>query len=328
MGIGLGPDDWAIRCNLIYIQDGRLTDFTAGHITSPEGQSLLESLQAGVVRALIEFHPGVSYRNLMIYRGRGKYSPFGDDTVTDPPHDHPDQPVAEHLPRGPGCGFPQILDGSGSPSAREPPCKRGQNRRGETAGECDLALGTGKGAAASRIRRSFTGSEGPSSRPWTWSGAWACWPAGTRLDVPGATGYLDTDYAAKGRAAIDAIRDYDLVCVHVEAPDEASHEGRARRQGRSHRADRSRDRRSGPRSTAVSRPLADRDFARSFNASPHPCPRPRCAVTWAMAGTGLPRLGQALRRIRGPRSGMPVLRSGLQADAAIPGPRLGRADGA
>ena len=49
----------------------------------------------------------------------------------------------------------------------------------------------------------------------------------TRIDVPGATGYLDTDYAAKGRYAIEALKEHDLVCVHVEAPDEASHEGRA-----------------------------------------------------------------------------------------------------
>ena len=48
----------------------------------------------------------------------------------------------------------------------------------------------------------------------------------TRIDVPGATGYLDTDYAAKGRYAIEALEDHDIVCVHVEAPDEASHEGR------------------------------------------------------------------------------------------------------
>src|SRR5262249_2554942 len=49
----------------------------------------------------------------------------------------------------------------------------------------------------------------------------------TRVDVPGATGYLDTDYAAKGRYGIEALNSHDLVCVHVEAPDEASHEGRA-----------------------------------------------------------------------------------------------------
>ena len=70
MGVALGPDDWAIRCNLMTIQDGRLTDFTAGHITSEEGQSLMEALQARLGRPNVEFKPGVSYRNLMIYRGR------------------------------------------------------------------------------------------------------------------------------------------------------------------------------------------------------------------------------------------------------------------
>ena len=68
MGIELGPDDWAVRCNLMTIRDGRLTDFTAGHITSDEGRSLIEAIQAELGRPPIEFHPGVSYRNLMVYR--------------------------------------------------------------------------------------------------------------------------------------------------------------------------------------------------------------------------------------------------------------------
>src|SRR5436309_4332441 len=93
MGMALGPDDWAIRCNLMTIHDGRLTDFTAGHITSPEGRTLIESIQAGLGRPNVEFHPGVSYRNLMIYRGRPGEPPFTDETVTDPPHDHPHQPA-------------------------------------------------------------------------------------------------------------------------------------------------------------------------------------------------------------------------------------------
>ena len=70
MGITLGPDDWAVRCNLMTINDGRLTDFTAGHITSAEGRLLIEAIQAELGRPPIEFHPGVSYRNLMVYRGQ------------------------------------------------------------------------------------------------------------------------------------------------------------------------------------------------------------------------------------------------------------------
>ncbi len=92
---------------------------------------------------------------------------------------------------------------------------------------------------------------------------------------PGATGYLDTDYAAKGRATIEALRDFDIVCVHVEAPDEASHEGRPDAKVEAiERIDRDI---VGPvrRSLEVVRPLADGDLARSLDAATHPRPRPR-----------------------------------------------------
>src|SRR4051812_8188042 len=69
MGIKLRPEDWAIRCNLMTILDGRMTDFTAGHISNEEGHRLITTLNAQLGYNRIEFHPGVSYRNLMIYRG-------------------------------------------------------------------------------------------------------------------------------------------------------------------------------------------------------------------------------------------------------------------
>ena len=109
MGIELGPLDWAIRCNLMTILDGKLTDFTAGHITSAEGRALIEAIQAAVGRPGIEFRPGVSYRNLLIYRGRAGEEPFSDETVTDPPHDHSGAAGSEHLPRGPGSQLLQDL---------------------------------------------------------------------------------------------------------------------------------------------------------------------------------------------------------------------------
>src|SRR3954452_24270740 len=100
MGHALGPDDWAIRCNLMTILDGRMTDFTAGHISSEEGRRLIEDLQAVLPRTHpeLEFHAGVSYRNAMIYRGAPGEAPFAADTSTTPPHDVPDLPAADHLP--------------------------------------------------------------------------------------------------------------------------------------------------------------------------------------------------------------------------------------
>src|SRR5262249_6288022 len=113
MGIRLGPDDWAIRCNLVTIEDGEMRDFTAGHIDSIAGRALIEELQEKLGGPLsdgkgrLEFHPGVNYRNLLVYRGPG--APFVAATRTQPPHDIPDQPVAAHLPLGPGGELLQEL---------------------------------------------------------------------------------------------------------------------------------------------------------------------------------------------------------------------------
>src|SRR3990172_3275266 len=102
-GIRLGTDDWAIRCNFVTVENGRMASFTAGQIPSPLGRELIDLLcedQRG--NPQWEFHAGVSYRNLLVYRARGGPAPFSAETQTVPPHDITDQPVAEHLPRGPG----------------------------------------------------------------------------------------------------------------------------------------------------------------------------------------------------------------------------------
>src|SRR5205823_29405 len=105
MGIRLGPDDWAVRCNLVTVEDGRMRDFTAGHIGTDEGQQLIAALGqvlgGPVEGGRLEFHPGVSYRNILVFRADGA-APFSPETVTQPPHDIPDRPIAGHLPRGPG----------------------------------------------------------------------------------------------------------------------------------------------------------------------------------------------------------------------------------
>src|SRR5947209_762225 len=106
MGITLGPSDWAVRCNLVHVADEKMADFTAGHVTSADGRALVEALQAKLGGAVpdgtLEFHAGVSYRNLLIFRGTAADPPFGPDTKTQPPHDIPDRPIADHLPTGAG----------------------------------------------------------------------------------------------------------------------------------------------------------------------------------------------------------------------------------
>ena len=102
-GIQLGPDDWAIRCNLVTVTDQIMVDFTADHISNEEGRQLLEAVQATVTDDRLQFVPGVSYRNLLIYRGRpGEPAPFSADTRTRAPHDLTDLPITDDFPRGPG----------------------------------------------------------------------------------------------------------------------------------------------------------------------------------------------------------------------------------
>lgn len=104
LGVMLGPDDWAIRCNLVQVADGRMKDFTAGHITSEEGRQLIAALRDSLAaNPRLELAPGVSYRNLLVVRSAGPL--LGDDLQTQPPHDIPDQPVNQFLPSGNGSEF-------------------------------------------------------------------------------------------------------------------------------------------------------------------------------------------------------------------------------
>jgi len=226
MGFRLGPDDWAIRCNLMTIEDGRLADFTAGHITSEEGAAIMETIAAELVRPNVEFHAGVSYRNLMIYRGIPGEARFDARTVTDPPHDHPGKPAAEHLPRGPGADLLIGLMDEARPILADHPVNKARIASGKTPANAIWLWGQGEAPHVTPFREQygFKGAILSAVDLVRGVGQLAGW---TRIDVPGATGYLDTDYAAKARYAIDALADHDIVCVHVEAPDEASHEGRA-----------------------------------------------------------------------------------------------------
>jgi 2,3-bisphosphoglycerate-independent phosphoglycerate mutase len=86
-GIELGPEDWAIRCNLVTVQDQVMRDFTADHISTEEARTLLDDAQQSLVDGPWKFYAGVSYRNLLVYRGQQQPAPFTNDTRTTPPHD-------------------------------------------------------------------------------------------------------------------------------------------------------------------------------------------------------------------------------------------------
>lgn len=226
MGIPLGPEDWAIRCNLVHVADGKMRDFTAGHITSEDGRPLIEAMQAEFGEAgRLEFHSGVSYRNILVYRGQGG-APFSAETKTQPPHDVPDQPIGDHLPTGPGSDLLRSLMEKSRAVFREHPVNERLRREGKRDATQVWLWGQGR-APSLRPFAEVYGKKGAILSAVDLVRGVGVLLGWTRIDVPGATGYLDTDYAAKGRYGVKALADHDLVCVHVEAPDEASHEGKA-----------------------------------------------------------------------------------------------------
>ncbi len=229
MGLKLGPLDWAVRCNLVTVRDGLMHDFTAGHINNADGARLMatvaENLGGPVAGGRLEFHAGVQYRNILIFRSDDKPAPFGSDTKTQPPHDIPDKPTADYLPKGHGAELLIDLMERSRPLFADHSVNRERIARGEKPATQIWLWGQGRAPHV----KSFAREYGPRGAIVSavdlvrGTGMLIGWQ---RIDAPGATGYLDTDYASKGRTGIEALRDHDLVCVHVESPDEASHEGR------------------------------------------------------------------------------------------------------
>ncbi len=220
-GIQLGPTDWAVRCNMVTIQDQLMRSFTAGQISTREAAALLESLQERVADPRLKFVPGVSYRNLLLV----KDGPFSSDTRTLPPHDLTDQTVLDGYPRGPGSDFLCDIMATSEAVFADHPLNAARIAAGHPPATHVWLWGQGRAPQLPSFMDVY-GKRGAMITAVDLLRGLAKLLGWQRIDVPGATGYLDTDYAAKGRYAIEALKTCDIVCVHVEATDEASHEGR------------------------------------------------------------------------------------------------------
>lgn len=219
MGLEMGPSDWVFRVNLVTVIDGLMQDHSAGQIRDAEGKLLIEACAETLLPDGMSLYPGVSYRNIMIDRSGRDWA----ELATTAPHDILGKPIAKNRPVG--SQHVQLLQSLIDDSAA-------------LFAEHEVNL-----------TRAEIG-ESPATHLWPWGqGVRPTMPAfadrfGKRgamitavdllagigkligfdvLDVPDQTSYHDTDYAAAGRAAIEALDQYDLVCVHVEAPDEAAH---------------------------------------------------------------------------------------------------------
>lgn len=219
-GIRLGLDDWVFRCNLVTIADGLMADHSAGHISTEEGSSLIKELQAHITDERVSLYAGVSYRHLLVFKG------MDFEVRTYPPHDHIGKPVEKILPRGKGADvLIQLINQSQQIFAGHE-VNRVRQDLGENQVSSIWLWGQGKQARLDSFRKQY-GLQGAAITAVDLVRGLAKLIGFDLIEVPGATGFIDTNYAGKGQAAIEALKKYDLVFVHIEAPDEAGHQGDA-----------------------------------------------------------------------------------------------------
>jgi 2,3-bisphosphoglycerate-independent phosphoglycerate mutase len=217
--IPLEPTDWVFRCNLVTTLGGRMKDHSAGGISNVEARQLLTDLAEVVREPGFEFFQGVSYRNLLVYRGT---QPF--ELKTKPPHEIPEQPVEKWLPSGTGSDvLRRIMDLSASLFAHH---EINVARRQKGLNEATQIWLWGQGHAPNMP--TFADRFGVKS---------GCMITGVDLlrglaillgwdvkEVDGMTSFHDTNYAGQGEATARMLDKYDLVLSHIESPDEASHQ--------------------------------------------------------------------------------------------------------
>lgn len=218
MEIPLDRNDVAFRCNLVSSDGETMIDYSGGHVSTEEARELMTYVNDKLGTNKISFYPGVSYRHIMVWRGGSA------DVKTEPPHNITGQPISDYLPKGDGENtlrsliFDSIEILSGHPVNRR--------RRDEGKSPANMIWPWGQGRALSLPN--FLAKTGMTGAVITAVDLIKGLGRATGMkvvDVPGATGYLDTNFEGKAQYALEALKERDFVFVHVEAPDEAGHIG-------------------------------------------------------------------------------------------------------
>jgi 2,3-bisphosphoglycerate-independent phosphoglycerate mutase len=221
MGVQLGVDDVAFRCNLVTLRGDAeyiMEDFTSGHITTEEAKIIINDINKELGSTNFQFYPGVSYRHLFVWRD-GKAL-----LETTPPHDITGKAVKDYLTRGEGKEEIRGLMERSQVFLRDHPVNRLRIAEGKKPANSIWLWGQGRAPKFAKLTDKYGLSGGMISAVDLLNGIGIY--AGLKvIRVDGATGYVDTNYIGKARKALDTLRDTDFVFVHVEAPDEMGHEG-------------------------------------------------------------------------------------------------------
>ncbi|MFC1920967.1 cofactor-independent phosphoglycerate mutase [Chloroflexota bacterium] len=221
MGISVEEGDVVFRCNLVAVRDGKMFDYSGGHITTEESKQLVIALNENLADDRVLFYPGIAYRHILKITGR-------EDTlsaVCTPPHDIPGRGISEYLPHGPGSDFLNDLMKRSEAVLKEHPVNLERKSRGETEPNTIwLFWGSSRLPEMPSFKTAY-GLDAAMTSGVDLLGGLAQMAGMEILDIAGVNDGLDNDYTAQIDGALEALGRNDLAIVHIEAPDEAAHGG-------------------------------------------------------------------------------------------------------
>ncbi|MGI6453088.1 MAG: cofactor-independent phosphoglycerate mutase [Syntrophomonadaceae bacterium] len=226
MGVKLGDQDLALRCNLVTLSneanysDKTMVDYSSGEISSEESAELIGELSIKLGTEEFNFFPGISYRHLMVWRNGGSR-----EIILTPPHDISDQIIGKYLPRGKyGQTLLDIMEKSEA-ILKDHPVNQARRQAGKNPATSAWFWGEGKKPSLTSFADKYGVKGSVVAAVDLIKGLGIC--AGlTPIEVPGATGGVVTNFSGKAQAALNELkRGQDFVYVHIEAPDEAGHQG-------------------------------------------------------------------------------------------------------
>lgn len=222
LGIKLKDDEVVFRCNLVTVKDGKMADYSAGHISSDEAKNLIEHLERAIDWPDVRFYPGKSYRHLMVLKTINVPKMF--EVKTTPPHDILDQPIKSYLPVGPHSdNLLKIMDHS-KKILEAHQVNRMRVDSGENPANMIWLWGQGTRPNLTLFKDRYGLSGSVISAVDLVNGIGRLVGLDV-INVPGANGYYDTNYKGKAEFALNSLKKHDFVYVHVEATDEAGHNG-------------------------------------------------------------------------------------------------------
>ncbi|MEG1810367.1 MAG: cofactor-independent phosphoglycerate mutase [Clostridia bacterium] len=225
IGVQLDATDVTYRCNLVtlsgseHVENAVMADYSAGEISSDEAAQLIELMNERFEDAATRFYPGVSYRHCLVLKDAK------DGALLTPPHDISGKPVRDYLPSGEHGSMLNGMMEYAYSVLRDSPVNKARVSQGKNPANCVWFWGEGRKPILPSFEQKYGVRGGVISAVDLLHGIGRC--AGLRsIHVPNVTGNYHTDFAAKGRAAIEALStDCDFVYIHVEAPDECGHHG-------------------------------------------------------------------------------------------------------